>query len=1241
MLVLFLLPRNAYPHDRVARLSLHTDPVGESAVLDAIHSHLVPVLEGHNLRRVDSDGVPVAPDAVALDFSVSAPVSFDRFHARMTADPRWVSAFAALSADLGARWSSSLQNRSVGVWMPGRWPAAGSRRDPLPAVSVRRSEGRPHLKAFDVIDGLAGSTVMAIEQLYSGELLFGTETGPCLFDGKRWRTLAVTDASWDPHVNDVAATPGGAIVGGRGGLTTYDGTHTAPSDIPLINITSLVVDRRGRTWIGTGQGGVYVVDGSSGETVLTLTAADGLPSDWVYDVYEDSRGRFLIATIKGVGVYEDGRITALPSLAGRTVKTICEDTRGRLWFGTLRGVVRLDGERVDALTTEDGLPDNEVRVIFCDRDEQVWVGTESGLVRDDGRSWTLFTTESGLPGDAVISAEQDDEGHLWFGTYRGAVRLDPNTFATFTRADGLPDNRVMAITQDGDGRVWTGTKRGVSAFDGAGWQTYDRDLPHTDVRAAACDARGRPWFGTEGGGAFRIDGRDVTVLDRTDGLVHDEIRKIYLEPAGDLWFGYWNGRGVTRWFEDRLESFSTHGIDPDGILRPHKVWDLMRDRNGVLWVATNGGGVLRVEDDRSRVIGLADGLAGLEVRALLEDDDGNLWFGTQTGLSRFDGFRITNYGVEDGLSHPEVRSLLKTQDGHLWVGTRGGGVNRFDGRVFSAMTRADGLAGNQVVSMFQDRSGDIWLGTNSGVTRFRQPPPLPPEIAVTSVSTGPPHDRVDAVSFPSTTDHVRFDFRGSSLKTRSDALSYRVRLRGYHDEWRVTRDDYAEYRDLPVGEFVFEVEAVDRDLVYSSAPAIVHVSVLPPYGRYTWIGLLLVAVAVAAYQTRRVVDRGRELRHSYSEVVASHAALERVEVERNRLDEQVRSLDYLSRLRLELSEVRSSDEAVRIAGATLAEVLEGSEGGRVVIELDGETRAFGSAPETPHPYGRPLAWGGRDRGRLTVDSVIALSPRHEQSFLDATAGQLSRTLEAQELNQQLLQSARLVSMGQIAAGVAHEMNQPLGGIEATLEDFYLRLKEGRSVTPEQWREMLGRLLGMADRMTGIIEHLLVFSRETEAGDGVRYDVNDVVNDALGIIGTQIRNHGIEVELNLDESVPDLSGHPRQIEQVMLNLLGNARDAVGEGSGNGRARRIRVASRRDDGHVVVDVADNGVGILPENLDLMFRPFFTTKPEGKGTGLGLSISEAIVKSHRGEMRVKSDRGEGTTVSVYLPIQEEAGT
>ncbi len=230
--------------------------------------------------------------------------------------------------------------------------------------------------------------------------------------------------------------------------------------------------------------------------------------------------------------------------------------------------------------------------------------------------------------------------------------------------------------------------------------------------------------------------------------------------------------------------------------------------------------------------------------------------------------------------------------------------------------------------------------------------------------------------------------------------------------------------------------------------------------------------------------------------------------------------------------------------------------------------------------------------------------------------------ERVKLEQQVLRQERLASLGLLAAGVAHEVNTPLTGISSYTQMLMDDLDAG-----DPRRRTLEKIEAQTQRASNIANSLLNLAHP-ERTPFQELDVNAVVEECLQLFEPQVRGGGVRLEVRLHDSLPPIRGHRGKLQQVLLNLLINARDAVG------RHGRIVVATAVERDRVVLTVEDDGVGIDEQDLARIFDPFFTTKGRGRGTGLGLSISYGIVREHEGEIHVESERGDFTRFTIELP-------
>ena len=243
-------------------------------------------------------------------------------------------------------------------------------------------------------------------------------------------------------------------------------------------------------------------------------------------------------------------------------------------------------------------------------------------------------------------------------------------------------------------------------------------------------------------------------------------------------------------------------------------------------------------------------------------------------------------------------------------------------------------------------------------------------------------------------------------------------------------------------------------------------------------------------------------------------------------------------------------------------------------------------------------------------------------------------LEKEMMNEQVIEAGKLASIGELAAGIAHEINNPVaimveeaGWMEDLLDEE--ELKESQNV--EEFRRSLKQITLQGVRCKEITHKLLSFARKT---DPVHHEIqmNDIIEEILSICDQRSKFSNIRIQTELDDSLPNISASPTELQQVFMNLINNAIDAMGSGGG-----LLEIRSGVEGDKVVVDVADTGHGISREVMSRMFEPFFTTKPVGKGTGLGLSICYGIIKKLGGNLTVDSSVGLGTTFHVYIPIHE----
>jgi PAS domain S-box-containing protein len=246
--------------------------------------------------------------------------------------------------------------------------------------------------------------------------------------------------------------------------------------------------------------------------------------------------------------------------------------------------------------------------------------------------------------------------------------------------------------------------------------------------------------------------------------------------------------------------------------------------------------------------------------------------------------------------------------------------------------------------------------------------------------------------------------------------------------------------------------------------------------------------------------------------------------------------------------------------------------------------------------------------------------------------------ERKEIERQLIRTERMVSLGEMASAMAHEINQPLLSISLGIDNLLMKVQQANLLDEAYFTKKSAKIFDDVARISRLIDHVRTFSRDHDREKPIPIDINESIRSAVSMISEQFSHHGIELTITCDQDIPLVMGNTYQFEQVILNLLTNAKDALEEKREKTQSTfdmAIDIKTYHDDRSNYVEVHDNGIGILPDDIDKIMLPFFTTKEVGKGTGLGLSISFGIVKEMGGTIQVNSEPLVDTTFRIDLPV------
>jgi signal transduction histidine kinase/ligand-binding sensor domain-containing protein len=711
--------------------------------------------------------------------------------------------------------------------------------------------------------GLPQNIVRAVHMGRDGYLWATTLDGLVRFDGLRFTSFDRSNSKGiaSNRFSPLLEASDGALWLGteNGGITRYfQGrftTYTTHDGLASNAVSGITADDDGRLWALSGD---RIVEWNGRGFQLTTRTASlrFLVSEWATEVFWAIDGDRLVR-------FSRGALTArrLPeAVAGRVSNRIEEDATGTIWLtltdhryahlagGEVLRVVKIFPAGVT--NDEQRPPDPDSVTTYTDRHARTWpMSVDAEL----GRRLHL---PGGTPAEVGVAAlYEDEDGNLWLGTPNsGLQRVRQQTVMTYSRAHGLLDRTTYAIFQDRSGAIWIG-----------GW---DRGLT-------------------------RYENGKFTSFTTSDRLANRKTMALAQDRSGRLWIATRDSRngGLSVFEHGRLRRVN-EAIVPDGAW----VAAIHEDRTGAIWFGTTRG-LVRYVNGGLRTYTTADGLAGDDVRVIIDGGADRLWIGTYGGLSLLEHDRLASWTERDGLPSNSVRALYLDRAGVLWIGTYDGGLGRFENGKFTAVTVKDGLYNNGVFQILEDDTGRFWMTSNRGIHRVAKAQlnafaagtlsavssssfgksdgmlseecnggiwpagtrandgrlwlPTQDGVAVIDPTTvtanrRTPTPRIESGAIdgsPIPTDrpvHIipgqeNLEIRYTGLAfINADRVVFRYRLQGVDRDWVYAGTRrLAHYAHIPPGQYVFSVLAANSDGVWAETPATLGVVVRPPYWQ-TW-----------------------------------------------------------------------------------------------------------------------------------------------------------------------------------------------------------------------------------------------------------------------------------------------------------------------------------------------------------------------------------------------------------------------
>lgn len=1083
-----------------------------------------------------------------------------------------------------------------------------------PAASQQLRFGRIGMER-----GLSQATVFVTYQDSQGYLWFGTEDGLNKYNGYNFDVYKFDPTDSASVSNNIVRCiqedrDGNLWIGTDNGLNRYNrhnGSFTRflndpsnPRSLSNNLVSGIVQDKAGRLWIGTANG---------------LNALD--PSTGNFTVYRSNPND--------------------PStLSGNTISTLLLDRSGAVWVGTSgRGLNAWDPttqKAVRYLAGPGGLSENDIVALAQDRKGVLWIGTVNGGLNSlapNGSFHTYTAEHNDLPNNSVFSLHEDRQGVLWVGTLGSglvALNADRNGQRVYRydaqNPESLSANKVWSIFEDAAGTLWFGTSNGISFYNRtiAKFVTHhpsqSDDSNNNSVFSVFEDSRGICWTGVLGGGVHAFDRKENRFVDeRFPFLTDPRLRfsnpfSLLVDNTGTLWVGTNDGLLTVDLRNGAIGQYRSVPADP-GSLPNNYVRTLYQDRAGTVWVGTHGGGLARFRQGRFDTFRndpkQSASISGNVILHLLETRDGKFWVATYGGgLNLFDRTtgRFTAYRADirnaGSISSDFLNDLHEDNKGRLWIATYGGGLNRMESDgTFTHYTERDGLPNNVINGILEDRKGYLWVSSNNGVFKFQT--------------------------------------EGRSLSTHTynvqDGLQYK-----FNEGACFAGAGGWMYFGGSSGLNAFHPDSINDN------------SFVPP----VVITRFYLFEKPARMDTLITSNRTLDLNYRQNFFTFEFAALNFLFPEKNRYMYKMEGLneDWIyagDRRYATYTNIDPGTYTFRVKACNNDGVWN-DEGISILITI------------RPPFYS---TWWFRTLAAVVITLIIFFYIRLRTNALMKQNVVLEekvtlRTQELQEKNleltktmndlratqDQLVQSEKMASLGQLTAGIAHEIQNPLNFVNNFSELSIELLDElgGVQDRSEQGeiigdlKQNLEKIVYHGKRADGIVKGMLQHSRAATA-EKQATDLNRLVDEYCSLAYHGIRakdpSFNCAIEKSFAPDLPPAQIIPQDISRVVLNIVNNAFYAVDERKRQGdKAYKptVSIGTQRDGNRILIFIRDNGTGIPGEIRDKIFNPFFTTKPTGQGTGLGLSISyDIVVKGHRGDLQVESKPGAYTEFRVYLPV------
>jgi len=952
---------------------------------------------------------------------------------------------------------------------------------------------------------------------------------------------------------------------------------------------------------------------------------------------------------------------------------MAETADGKVWLGTLGdGLFFLTSGRATSVNT--GLVDRKINSLLPIGDE-LWVGTDTGLYRGNSNGFRRVELPSFLNNVQVLSLLRDRDSNIWVGTTRGLLRVNAKGIS-FSEENALRgDGGINVLFEDREGNLWIGGARGLGRIRDSAFVTYssvgDRRFEHNGP--VYVDPESRTWLAPAQGGLYVLqDGRVQPVTS----IPPNEVVYSISGREDVVWVGRQRG-GLIR-LRFRNGAIASQNYAEVNGLAQNSAYAVYESRDGSVWVGTLTGGVSQFKDGHFTIYTTANGLASNTVSSILETRDGAMWFATPGGLSSFSKGQWKTYTTVEGLPSPEVNCLFEDSSGTLWSGTSAG-LAFFASTHFQVPHESPDVLHEQVVGMAEDKSGRFWIATSNHVLRVSRDKLLsgavqavdvreygqadglestegvrrsqsvvsdsagriwfslsrglsvvnPSQITNNSVPALPHIEAITAdnntatldapVRIPPSPRRITLDYTGLSL-VAPERIRFRYFLENFDNGWsQPVAAREAVYTNLGPGSYRFRLVASNSEGQWNGPETAIVLKVTPAYAQTYWFRFSCVAAFIALlwvlhrWRVHQLKSQEKRLREAVETIPAmtfttssdgSNTFVNKRWTEYTGLSVEKTSGAGWQRA-IYAEDLARTAEKWRVSVAT-GQLFEDE--ARYRRATDGEYRWF-------LVRGVPL----RDqRGRI-VKWYGTLTDIEDRKRAEQEREKL------RELEADLAHITRVSMMGEMAASLAHEIKQPIAAA-MTSANSCIEWLAHQPPNLDRARSAAAKIDKYGNRAAEIIDRIRSLYKKSPPQREL-VDVNGIIHEMLTLLKGEANRYSVAMRMELAADPPKIMADPVQLQQVFMNLMLNAIEAMKDSGGE-----LTVRSQNQDSQLLMSVSDTGVGLPTEKVDQIFSAFFTTKPQG--SGMGLAISRSIVESHGGRLWATSNNGRGATFHFTLP-------